>query len=394
MSAAIPENKDFGNAGLVIVGSGLAGYTLAREHRKLAPARKITVITVDGGEVYAKPMLSNAFAQGKDAGGLVQKSGEQMAQEQRLTLLTKTRVAAIDAKAKTLSLAHGQGTLSLPYDQLALALGADARPFQAPGSETVTVYSVNDLADYAKWRQVLGTQDRILMIGAGLVGSEFANDLAIAGHRVALVDPGPWPLGRLAPAEVGAALGRAMAQQGMALHMGRNIARLEPGLATLDDGAAIAFDHALSAIGLAPRTELAEAAGLTVERGIVVDRWLRTSDPDIYALGDCAISDAGPLPFVAPLMAEAKALAATLAGTPTKLALPALPVVVKTPCLPLVVCPPQAGSAGRWVVEGEGQNLKAQYISEQGAALGFALTGAYANERQALGRAMPDLLPA
>lgn len=392
MNAAIPETKGFGSAGVVIVGSGLSGYTLAREYRKLAPAQKITVITADGGEVYAKPMLSNALAQGKDAGSLVQKSGQQMAQEQKLTLLTKTRVTGIDPKAKTVSV--GDGKESVPYDHLVLALGADARPFQAPGSETVTVHSVNDLADYAQWRQVLGTKDRVLMIGAGLVGSEFANDLSIAGHLVTLVDPGPWPLGRLAPAQVGEALGRAMTQQGMVLHMGRSIARLEPGLATLDDGVTIAFDHVLSAIGLVPRTQLAEAAGLRVERGIVVDRWLRTSDADIYALGDCAVSDAGPLPFVAPLMAEAKALAATLAGTPTKLVLPALPVVVKTPCLPLAVCPPQAGVAGAWVVEGEGQDLKAQYLSEQGSALGFALTGSYAGERQTLGRTMPDLLPA
>lgn len=378
---------------LVIVGSGLGGYTLAREHRKLAPSAKITVITADGGEVYSKPMLSNAFAQGKAPAGLVQKPGEQMAREQDLTLMTRTRVTAIDRAAKAVTVVNGDGVVSqVAYDRLVLAWGADPRPFAAPGSETAAVHTVNDLDDYGRWRTDLGPSDRLLIIGAGLVGSEFANDLSGAGHAVTLVDPGPWPLGRLAPEQVGKALGQAMSEKGMTLHMGRSVVRMEAGRAWLDDGAEIAFDHALSAIGLAPRTRLAAEAGLAVDRGIVVDRLLRTSDPSIYALGDCAQTPAGPLPFVAPLMAEAKALAATLAGTPTPLALPALPVVVKTPCLPVAVCPPAPGAAGAWVVEGAGRDLKAMFVDAQGRALGFALTGSFAAKRQALGKTMPDLL--
>lgn len=380
---------------LVIVGSGLGGYTLAREHRKLAPSAKITVITADGGEVYSKPMLSNAFAQGKAPAGLVQKPGEQMAREQGLTLMTRTRVTAIDRAAKAVTVVDGDGVVSqVAYGQLVLAWGADPRPFAAPGSETAAVHTVNDLDDYGRWRTALGPSDRLLIIGAGLVGSEFANDLSGAGHAVTLVDPGPWPLGRLAPEQVGKALGQAMSEKGMTLHMGRSVVRMEAGRAWLDDGAEIAFDHALSAIGLAPRTRLAVEAGLAVDRGIVVDRLLRTSDPSIYALGDCAQTPAGPLPFVAPLMAEAKALAATLAGTPTPLVLPALPVVVKTPCLPVAVCPPAPGAAGAWAVEGAGRDLKAMFVDAQGRALGFALTGSFAAERQALGKIMPDLLAA
>jgi rubredoxin-NAD+ reductase len=382
-----------GSKSVVIIGSGLSGYSLAREFRKLAPDTPVTVITADGGEVYSKPMLSNAFAQGKTPAGLVQKPGSQMAAELRLTLMARTRVTAIDRAAKHVAVTDADGIAAhVPYNRLVLAWGADPRPFAAPGSDGVAVHSVNDLDDYGRWRQSLGDAGRILIIGAGLVGSEFADDLSGAGHRVTLVDPGPWPLGRLAPEQVGKALGAAMADVGMTLHMGRSIARLETGRAWLADGAEIVFDRALSAIGLVPRTKLAADAGLAVDRGIVVDRLLQTSDPDIYAMGDCSQTPAGPLPFVAPLMAEAKALAATLAGTPTPLVLPALPVVVKTPCLPTAVCPPAPGASGTWVVEGTGRDLKALFVDAQGKALGFALTGGFAQERQSLGKTMPELL--
>ncbi len=379
---------------VVIVGSGMAGYTLLREFRKLDRQTPVTLITADGGESYAKPMLSNALAQGKTAAALIQKTPEQIEAELGVTLLTRHRVESIDRGSGHVVVAkRGGGQQRLAYRDLALALGGDPRPHSLEGSDRVPVHAVNDLEDYAAWREQLKPESRILLIGAGLIGCEFANDLAIVGYKVTIVDPSPWPLGRLLPEAIGAELSAALEAIGVSVLAGRTIARLQPGSARLSDGGTVNFDLVLSAIGLLPRIGLARETGLAVDRGIVVDRMLRTSDPRIFALGDCSQTDAGPLPFVLPLMAQARALAATLAGTPTQLVLQALPVVVKTPCLPLAVCPPPPGVAGTWEIQGEGRDRKALFLDEKsGQAVGFALSGTAAAERQALAKTMPDVL--
>lgn len=380
-------------AGVVVLGSGLGGYTLAREFRKLDRDTPITIITADGGEAYSKPMLSNALAQGKDAQALAQKSAAQVAAELSVTVLTRHRAVRLDRHAKHVVVRQPDGgEAEIAYGKLVLAVGADPRPYKVEGSDGVTVHSVNDLDDYAAWRDGLTPGGRVLLIGAGLIGSEFANDLAGAGYAVSVVDPAPWPLGRLLPEELGHELAQALTGLGVTLHLGRSIALLSPGAAVLDDGTALAFDRALSAIGLLPRVALAAAGGLAVDKGIVVDRLLRSSDPDVFALGDCAQTEAGPLPYVLPLMAQARALAATLAGTPTELKLPAMPVAVKTPALPMAICPPPPGAAGAWVVAGAGKDRKALFTTADGRALGFALSGSFVAERQALAKEMPALL--
>lgn len=379
--------------GVVIVGSGLAGYTLARELRRRDDAVPLTLITADGGEVYSKPMLSAAFAQGKGPADLVQKTAALIASELSIRVMTRHQVEAIHRDRRRLTLRRPDGTgREIGYERLVLAIGADPRPYRVEGSAAAGLFTVNDLDDYAVWREALAPASRVLLIGAGLIGCEFANDLLTGGHAVTLVDPAPWPLGRLLPPELGMAMTTALNGAGAALHLGRSVAAFAPGLATLDDGTQIRFDRGLTAIGLAPRTALAAAAGLAVARGIVVDRLLRSSDPAIFAIGDCAETEAGPLPYIAPLLAEAKALAATLAGTETPLVLPALPVVVKTPVLPTTVCPPGPGAEGHWRLEGEGQDLKALFVAPDDSPLGFALCGKRVGEARALATQMPPLL--
>lgn len=384
-------------AGVVIIGSGLAGYTLAREFRKHDGETPVTIVTADGGEVYSKPMLSNAFAQNKPPAALIAKQASAAAAELGIAVLTRHRVTRINRAATTVDAITETGaTVTIGYDRLVLAIGADPRPYAVEGSDLIRVATVNDMDAYHRWHAKLTPGCAILLIGAGLIGSEFANDLLGGGFKVAIVDPMDWPLGRLVPEPVGLALATALREAGADLYLGRRIVRLQPAwdgaLAILDDGQEIAFDHALSAIGLVPRVALARAAGLETGQGVIVDVLLRSSDPRVFALGDCAQTAIGTLPFVLPLMAQARALAATLAGNPTPLRLPALPVGVKTPALPIVVCPPPAGSAGRWEAEGDGRDLKALFRAPSGAALGFALSGARTSERQALAREMPALI--
>lgn len=382
---------------LVIVGSGLAGYSLAKEIRSRDKGLPITIITADGGEVYTKPMLSNAFARQHEADDMVNKSAADQAVELHAEIRTRTRVLAIDRIARNLKIESKGKRETLGYDRLVLAIGADPRIFPAEGSDQAGISTVNDLDDYRRWRERIGESGRILLIGAGLIGCEFANDLATAGFDVAMVDPAPWPLARLLPEEIAGMLVAALHGAGCSLHMGRTVARYKTAqsgcIAELDDGTEVSFDHALSAVGLVPRTKLAKEAGLEVEAGIVVDRLLRTSDSDIFALGDCAQTEAGPLPFIVPLLAGAKALARTLTSEETRLQLPAIPVIVKTPALPLVVCPPKPGEEGDWELEIDEQGTAAIFRGADDAELGFALAGDRTSQQKEMAQRMPDLLP-
>ena len=148
-------------------------------------------------------------------------------------------------------------------------------------------------------------------------------------------------------------------------------------------------DVVLSAIGLKPRIALAQAAGLAVKRGIVVDRTLRSSDPDIFALGDCAEVEGLVLPFTAPIMHAAKALANTLAGHATNLKYPAMPVMVKTPACPTVVAPPPVGCIGAWQVNITNDGVRALFVDNSGTLQGFALNGDAAADSRHLGTQLP-----
>ena len=161
---------------------------------------------------------------------------------------------------------------------------------------------------------------------------------------------------------------------------------------TLANGETIQTDLVLSAVGLRPRTALAEEAGIAINRGISVNRSLETGQAGIYALGDCAEVQGRVLPFVMPIMHAARGLAATLAQTPTPVRYPAMPVLVKTPACPTVVSPPDAGAQGDWVVEEDDQGVKALFRSAQGNFLGYALLGAATKEKNALAAQLPPVM--
>ena len=160
---------------------------------------------------------------------------------------------------------------------------------------------------------------------------------------------------------------------------------------TLANGKTINADVVLSAVGLRPRTALALAAGIKINRGIVVNGLLQTNIENIYALGDCAEVEGRVLPFVMPIMQAARALAPTLTGKQTPVHYPAMPVAVKTPCCPTVVSPPEADAQGEWKVEGGVDGIKAVFSHQNGQLLGFALMGTAVNEKAALTQQLPAL---
>lgn len=381
-----------GTGRVVVIGSGTAGYTLIRRLREIQRDRPICLVTADAGEVYSKPLLSNALALKQTPDSLVQKTGAQQCADLNVSLMASSEAYSIDPRVRVVSTSTG----SIPYDQLVLATGARQRVVVPSGANPEWIHAVNSLRDYRRWHASLTGARRVLLIGAGLIGCEFADDLMSYGLEVELVDPAPWPLARFLPDQMGTRLAEELTKRGARLHMETSVERLDKRetrfVAALSDGAIVETDLVLCATGLLPQTSLAESAGLCVAQGVLVGPRLQTSDPNIFALGDCAETNSGVLPYLLPLLAQAHCLARVLAGQDASLMLKAMPVVVKTTSLRLVVCPPKNGAAGQWIVNGDGIDLTAIFQDPQGAALGFALSGAAIARRRDLESRMPLLL--
>jgi rubredoxin-NAD+ reductase len=377
---------------IVIIGGGLAGYNVAKELRKLDREIPLMLVTGDGGQFYSKPTLSNALASNKAPAAIPLNTAEQMAAQLGATIRTRTRVTALDVAARQIRI--GEETVS--YSKLVLALGADQVRLPLAGNAADAVMTVNGLDDYARFRGALEGRRRIAIIGAGLIGCEFSNDLAGAGYSVHTIDIAAQPLPRLLPVAGAALLQQKFAALGIHWHLGTSVKSIDhDGDAlriALANGEAIAADLVLSAIGLKPKFDLAQAAGLKTRRGIVVDRYLATSAEGVYALGDCAEVEGLVLPFVMPIMHAARALAPTLAGRRSAVAYPAMPVLVKTPSCPTIVAPPANGAIGEWLIERGEDSVKSLFIDGGGKLLGFALNGAATAERAKLARDLPPVL--
>jgi rubredoxin-NAD+ reductase len=326
-------------------------------------------------------MLSNAFASGKAAPQLISASSEQMAATLSAEVLTHTRVHAIDRDAKTIETSAG----SIAYDKLVLALGADPIRLPLGGDAAGEVISVNHIDDYALLRgriAAVGPAARIAIIGAGLIGCEFADDLVAGGCHVTLIDPNPWPLAALAAPILSEALVQAWSRHPITLRLGTTAGSIDHHgdalRVTLADGRQVDADIVLSAVGLRPSTALAQQARLATGRGIVVDAYGQTSAPDIYALGDCAeytsAEATAVLPYVAPMLVAARAIAATLAGAPTRIELKTEAVIVKTASCRLALAPPAVGLRGEWSHELDAERIVARFHDECGVLRGFGIT--------------------
>ena len=377
---------------IVILGSGLAGINLAREFRKIDSESSLTVVTADDGNFYSKPMLSNGLTMKKSPAQLVLTQKDALATQIKADLRTHTQVLRILPGEHAVETSGGR----IAYDKLVLALGA--HPFRLPlqGDGAADVLSVNSLDDYTAYRQKLEGKQKIALLGAGLIGCEFANDLRGTGVEVDSFDVLPQALGRLLPPQTAAFFKKKHEEAGIRFHFNTSVARVDregAGYRLSDDkGNSWSVDLVISAVGLKPAIELAQAAGLKVNRGICVNKLLATSDPDIHALGDCAEVEGLVLPFVMPIMQCVQALSKTLSGNPTEVRYPAMPVSVKAPFCATAVCPPPAGAQGEWHEEVTDTGVKALFQDAAGNALGFALVGDKANDRVALAPKMPAWL--
>ncbi|MBI3145975.1 MAG: NADH:flavorubredoxin reductase NorW [Pseudogulbenkiania sp.] len=354
---------------LVIIGSGHAGYTLARAFRQHDATTPVVLLTQDGGEHYPKPQLSHGFGHQASAAQLVQNSATGMAAELKIMVRTHTRVTAIDFAAQRVS----AGEVQVPYSDLVLAVGAE--PFVPPigGDAAQDILTLNNLEQYRRYFNQLNRSERVLVIGGGLIGTEIAHDISLHKH-VTLVDTSTRLLERLVPEVVSQRLHSAMGQ--VALRFGTEVKRVdkaEQGYhVTLADGDTLAVDAVICAAGLKPRLDLAE--GLETRRGIVVDAYLRASQAHVYALGDCAEIEGQILPYLQPITLSANALASTLAGQPTPVRFGPMPVAVKTPRYPIQLAGVTQGNTLDWQIS-EGADGLTALAHRDSKLVGYVTTG-------------------
>lgn len=365
--------SDVATGPVVIIGSGHAGYQLAATLRDYSSDIPIVIFTADAGYLYSKPALSNAFTLGKDSDALKRESALDIEKNLNIRVYPHTKVEKINRIHKRIETNIG----TFDYGHLVLAVGASPIHVPVDGDKTA-VCSVNNLEDYRYFRERLKNKKHITILGDGLIGCEFANDLAASGIKVTVVGLGAWVMSKLIPIELGVALQHSLSALGVEWKLQNSIQSVHVAdggyEVTLQDGQRFKTDVVLSAVGLRPDIKLAKEAGLDTNLGIQTGLDHRTNDDAIFALGDCAEVAGHWLPYIQPINQAIPTIVDNLLGKKTKTDLERAPIMVKTSALPLSVMPPLG--SGQWQVESvDVHNWVASFYSTAGVLEGFALLG-------------------
>ncbi|MBO0735233.1 MAG: FAD-dependent oxidoreductase [Alphaproteobacteria bacterium] len=309
---------------VAVVGSGQAGFQVAASLHQEGFAGRVVLIGDEPVPPYQRPPLSKTYLAGEAGVDELWLRPSEFYAKQHIELVCGDAVTGIDRVERRLSLASG---LQMSWDHLVFATGARYRPLRVPGSELDGVLPLRTLADANTLRQRLNEARDVVVVGAGFIGLEFASVAMARGANVHILEITHHPMGRVVSQTVARFFTEAHIRWGAEFSLGTGVARIlgEGGrVAAVEttDGRRLSADLVLICIGVIPNTELAGAAGLPVDNGIVVDEHLVTSDPAIFAIGDCANF---PTPFaggrvrlesVQNAVDQGRCVAARLAGRP------------------------------------------------------------------------------
>ena len=338
MSAEHSNTPTSTSSGVVVIGAGLAGWHVIDAIRSKDQEIPITLITADNGDRYHKPMLTMAISQNKSAADLVRATGTDGAATAGITLLADTNVSDIDADKQQLQLISANRSdpantnyATLSYDKLVLAMGA--HPIFPKSLPQDLVWHVNHIERFGQLQEKLATgSQRIAIVGAGMVGTEIAEDLLKAGHTITLIDLNDAPLAQMLPAKATARIAKAVESQGIGFLGGCQVSAvtrnsdgtLQVDYKLLESSSddktlpePLIVDHVIASTGLLINETLPMSAGIEFNRrtGIVVDsQTLQTDTANIYAIGDCMSIDGVACRYVAPLRAQAATIADGILG--------------------------------------------------------------------------------
>ncbi|HEV7321185.1 MAG TPA: FAD-dependent oxidoreductase [Ensifer sp.] len=265
---------------IVIIGAGEAGTRAAFALREAGFAGSVTLVGTEPHLPYERPPLS------KPLNGTVHMKpicGAEVLQAAGIDYLQGVSALKLDADARSVALSDDQ---TLAYDKLLLATGARPRRLACPGSQRALDFRTFSDAEVIFSRAQTGKS--VAIIGGGLIGMELAAVLRGKGLAVSVIEMAPKPLGRAVPPRFAARLHARHEEEGVAFHLGQGIGEITDDAVVLADGTTVPADIVVAAIGVSPDTALAEMTGLAIGNGILTDNCLRTSDPNIFAAGDCA----------------------------------------------------------------------------------------------------------
>ncbi|ASV56595.1 Nitric oxide reductase FlRd-NAD(+) reductase [Lelliottia jeotgali] len=375
------------NHGIVIIGSGFAARQLVKNIRKQDANVPLTVIAADSMDEYNKPDLSHVISQNQRADDLTRQTAGEFAEQFNLRLFPHTWVTDIEASARVVKGKDQQWQ----YDKLVLATGASA--FVPPVQGRELMLTLNSQQEYQASETTLRDAQRVMIVGGGLIGTELAMDFCRAGKAVTLVDHAASILSALMPAEVSSRLQHRLTEMGVHLLLKsqlQSLMKIDNGIrATLGSNRSVEVDVVIAATGLRPETALAHRAGAEINRGVKVDSYLQTTQPDVYALGDCAEINGQVLPFLQPIQISAMYLAKNLLGASAPLKLPAMLVKVKTPELPLHLAGETQRQDLNWQMMIEPQGMVAKGADTDGQLRAFVVSEDRMKEAFALLKSLP-----
>jgi apoptosis-inducing factor 3 len=270
---------------VVIVGAGPAGAACAETLRREGFANPITLVGDEPPGPVDRPNLSKDYLAGGAPEEWIPLRGPEFYADKGIAFLLDDPATRLETGARKVILRSGR---ELPYGALVLATGAEPRRLTVPGADRPHVFMLRTLADSRAIIAAAGSARRAVVVGASFIGLEVAASLRKRGLEVTVVGPEAIPLGRLLGDEVGHFVRQVHEQNGVRFQLGSAVAQIHADAVELQPGGRLAADLVVTGIGVVPRTQLATAAGLTVDNGIVVDDRLRTSAPEVYAAGDVA----------------------------------------------------------------------------------------------------------
>lgn len=269
---------------VVIVGAGAAGSAAAEMLRRCGCDGTITAVDTDNGVPYDRPNLSKDYLAGNAPEDWIPLRPDGFYSEHGVDIV-RARATRIDVKNKRVEL---EGAAPLSYDALLLATGAEPVRLDTPGADLPHVHYLRTLDDSRAIIAATATAKRAVVVGSSFIGLEVAASLRMRGLSVDIVAPELIPLGRVLGEHLGGFIQALHEQHGVVFHLGRTAQRVDHDSVALDDGTRLPTDLVVFGVGVKPRLALAEAAGLTIDRGVVVDEFLQTSAPGVYAAGDIA----------------------------------------------------------------------------------------------------------
>jgi 3-phenylpropionate/trans-cinnamate dioxygenase ferredoxin reductase component len=273
----------------IIVGASLAGAKAAETLRTEGFEGQIVLCGAELERPYERPELSKKYLRGEVGDEQLYVHPGSFYAEQNIDLRTSTRVDRIDSGRAEVELEGGE---RLSYDRLLITTGAEPRKLRIPGSELDGIHYLRTIEDSSALRQAISRSSRLAVVGAGWIGCEVAASARELGLEVTVIEPQELPLERVLGPEMGAFYRDVHADHGVRMLLGTGVEGFE-GAGTVERvrtsaGGVIECDLVVLGVGVRPRTELAEAAGLAVENGILADARLETSAPGVYAAGDVA----------------------------------------------------------------------------------------------------------